>query len=239
MAVGEVKVTASKLEKRKKRFKRAKIIVFLIFVFLLIFFFIMSVIYKGGHFTVTLDPNFSLKSGIVLYESKNDINYSNKLYARELEFMDNISGQWLPKNIDTEKDGSHNGDNYIAYSFYVGNTSDQAISYWYQIKVLDVIKRVDEAVRIAVYLNGQKALYAKKNEVTGKPEPGTKAFYKKDIAVLKQRKNLKPLQSDHFTVVIYLEGDDPECVDAIIGGELKLKMEIMEEHTHGNGKEKK
>ena len=38
------------------------------------------------------------------------------------------------------------------------------------------------------------------------------------------------MESDRFTVVIYLEGDDPECVDAIIGGELKLKMEIMEEH---------
>ena len=59
-----------------------------------------------------------------------------------------------------------------------------------------------------------------------------------ELAMLKQRKHLKPLESDHFTVVIYLEGDDPECVDAIIGGELKLKMEIMEEHVEKNGKEK-
>ena len=238
MGAGTVKVTAQGLEKRKKRFKRTKIVVFVIFALLLALFFVMSIIYKGGHFTVTLDPNFSLKSGIVLYEKKDDINYSNKLYAKEIEFMDNISGEWLPKNIDTEKDGSHNGENYIAYSFYVGNTSDQTINYWYQIKVLDVIKRVDEAVRIAVYLNGEKALYAKKNEVTGKPEDGTEEFYKSNIAVLKQRKHLNPLQSDHFTVVIYLEGDDPECVDAIIGGELKLKMEIMEEHVESNGKEK-
>ena len=239
MAATTVKVTAESLEKRKRRFKRAKIVVFVIFVVLLSLFFIMSIIYKGGHFTVTLDPNFSLKSGIVLYETKSDINYSNKLYAKEIEFMDNISGEWLPKNIDTEKDGSHNGENYIAYSFYVGNTSDQVINYWYQIRILDVIKRVDEAVRIAVYLNGEKTLYAKKNEVTGKAEEGTEEFYKDNIAVLKQRKHLNPLQSDRFTIVIYLEGDDPDCVDAIIGGELKLKMEIMEEHIESDGKEKK
>ncbi len=239
MAVSDVKVTAKSLEKRKKRFKRTKIIVFVIFVFLLIMFFVMSIIYKGGHFTVTLDPNFSLKSGIVLYETKDDINYRNKLYAKEIEFMDNISGEWIPKDIDTEKDGSHNGENYIAYSFYVGNTSDTMINYWYQIKVLDVIKNVDEAVRIAVYLNGEKTLYAKKNEVTGKPEANTTEFYKDNIAVLKQRQHLKPLQSDRFTIVIYLEGDDPECVDSIIGGELKLKMEIMEEHVESDGKEEK
>lgn len=227
---GTVKVTAEKLDKRKKRLKVTKMVVFISFLILIMAFFILSIIYKGGHFTVTLDPNFSLKSGIVLYENKDDIRYSNKLYAKELEFMDNISGDWLPQNIDSEKDGSHNGDNYIAYSFYVGNTSDQTINYWYSIKMLDVIKNVDEAVRISIYENGVKTLYAKKNELTGEAEPGTTPFYSDKYSVLKQRKGLKPMESDRFTVVIYLEGDDPECVDAIIGGELKLKMEIMEEH---------
>lgn len=200
------------------------------FLVLIISFFILSIVYKGGRFTVTLDPNFTLKSGIVLYETKDEIKYHNKLYAKELEFMDNISGDWLPLNIDTEKDGSHNGENYIAYSFYVGNTSDQVINYWYQIRMLDVIKNVDEAVRIVIYENGVKTVYAKKSDLTGKAEPDTTEFFSEKYAVLKQRRGLKPMESDRFTVVIYLEGDDPECVDAIIGGELKLKMEITEEH---------
>lgn len=238
MGVGTVKVTAKSLDRRKKMLKRIRIAVIAIFIILLLVFFVLSIIYKGGRFTVTLDPNFSLKSGIVLYETKDDINYRNKLYAKEIEFMDNISGEWLPKNIDTEKDGSHNGENYIAYSFYVGNTSDNTINYWYEIKILDVIKHVDDAVRIVVYENGTKTVYAKKNETTNKPEPGTTEFYSETSPVLKQRKHLQPLSSDHFTVVIYLEGDDPECVDAIIGGELKLKMEIMEEHIESNEKRK-
>jgi len=231
--MADVKVTAKSLDKRKKRLKLAKIIVLSIFVLLLIIFFILSIIYKGGRFTVTLDPNFSLKSGIVLYETKNDINYKNKLYAKEIEFMDNISGDWIPKNINHEKDGSHNGENYIAYSFYVGNTSDSTINYWYRVKILDVIKNVDEAIRIVVYENDTKTVYAKKNDLTKKAEPGTTPFYSKKYALYKQRKHLKAGKSDRFTVVIYLEGDDPECVDAIIGGEIKLKMEIMEEHVDG------
>ena len=36
-------------------------------------------------------------------------------------------------------------------------------------------------------------------------------------------------QIDKFTVVIWVEGDDPECLDDIIGGEMKMHMEITEE----------
>ncbi len=238
MPAGEVKVTAKKLKKRERNLKIAKRLVIIIFVFLLVLFFILSIVYKGGRFTVTLDPNFTLRSGIVLYENKDDIRYRNKLYANEIEFMDNISGEWIPANIDSEKDGSHNGENYIAYTFYVGNTGEEAINYWYRIKIMDVIKNVDEAIRIAVYQNGEKSVYAKESDLTGKEEPGTIKFYSDQYAMLKERKHLGPKENDKYTVVIYLEGDDPECVDAIIGGELKLKMEIMEEHIE-NAKKKK
>lgn len=230
MGVGTVKVTAKSLENRKKRYKYIRRIVIILFLLLLAFFFVLMVIYKGGNFTVTLDPNFTLKNDIVLYESLEDKTPKNKLYAKEIPFMDNITKSWLPNNIDTEKDGNHNGDNYIAYTFYVANEGKEITDYWYQINILDVIKNVDDAIRIIVYQNGKETVYAKKNSLTGKVEEGTKAFVSKDIAVLKQRKNMKPNTTDRYTIVIYLEGEDPECVDAIIGGEIKLNMEIREEH---------
>lgn len=230
MGAGSVKVTAKKLDKRKKRLKYTKRIVIILFILLLAIFFILMVVYKGGNFTVTLDPNFSLKSGLVLFENLDNPDYKNRLYAKELDFMDNISVNWLPENINDEKDGAHNGENYIAYTFYVGNRGEDTINYWYQVDILDVIKNVDEAIRIMIYQNGERVIYAKKNELTNNPEEGTEPFYSDDIAVLKQRKHIKPNETDKYTIVIYLEGDDPECVDAIIGGEIKLKMDITEEH---------
>lgn len=236
MSVSTVKVTAEKLEKRKKRIKYTKRIVVILFVFLMAFFFVLMVIYKGGNFTVTLDPNFSLKNNITLYENLEDKTSRNKLYAKEISFMDNITQSWLPSNINDESDGSHNGDNYIAYTFYIANEGNEPTDYWYQINILDVIKNVDEAVRIMVYQNGNLTTYAKKNEVTLKPEPNTEAFYSDKIAVLKRRKKLKAKEYDKYTIVVYLEGNDPECVDAIIGGEIKLNMEFREEHTENEGK---
>ena len=49
-------------------------------------------------------------------------------------------------------------------------------------------------------------------------------FETNTIAVLEQRKNFKPKQKDRFTIVIFLEGDDPECINDLIGGEIKMHM---------------
>ena len=55
-------------------------------------------------------------------------------------------------------------------------------------------------------------------------------FYDDDIAVLEQREKISPGEKDKYTVVIWLEGDDPDCIDDIIGGEIKMEMKITEEH---------
>ena len=48
--------------------------------------------------------------------------------------------------------------------------------------------------------------------------------------MLKERKDFKPGDTDKFTIVVWLEGDDPDCVNALLGGEIKMHMDIKEEH---------
>lgn len=124
----------------------------------------------------------------------------------------------------------HNGDNYIAYTFYIENMGDETIHYWYRVYIDDVIKNVDKAIRIGIYLNGEKTVYAKANERTSAPEKGTVAFKDAETALLVQRKNFKSKDVDKFTVVIWVEGDDPDCIDDLLGGEMKMHMTITEEH---------
>lgn len=233
--VKPVVVTADKLVRRKKAMKITKIVFLCVILLLAIVFFILAVIYNGGRFVITLDPNFSLESGIVIYENLEDKDAKRKLYAEEINFMDNISIKWLPNDIDTAYEGSHNGQNYIAYTFYIENQGKEVVNYWYEVEIDDVIKNVDEAVRIMIYRNGVKTVYAKINADTLKEEEGTKAFYSDTIAVLEPRKNFEPGNVDKFTVVVWLEGDDPDCVNAIIGGEIKMHMDITEEHIEQEG----
>ena len=63
-----------------------------------------------------------------------------------------------------------------------------------------------------------------------KLENGTEKFYSDLEPVLETRQGFEPGQIDKFTIVIYLEGDDPDCIDALIGGEMKMHMDITEEH---------
>ena len=139
----EVIVNAKKIKKRKKIFKITKISLACLLLFLIFIFIILNVIYKGGRFTVSLDKRLALDSKIVLYEDDEIKEEKRKLEARNLEFMDNISIDWLPQNIDNEANGSHNGENYIAYTFYIANNGEEIINYWYSVVIDDVIKNVD------------------------------------------------------------------------------------------------
>ncbi len=109
----------------------------------------------------------------------------------------------------------------------------QDIGVGFQI-IDDVIKNVDEAARVMVYFNGDRKVYAKMNSYTNEPEKGTFSFYSENEAVLDQRKDFKPSDIDKFTVVIWLEGDDPDCTDNLLGGEIKMHMEIREEYKETN-----
>ena len=226
----DVVVTAEKVYGRKKKYSSIKLILSIVLIILTLTFIILGVIYKGGKFTITLDNRLSSESGIVIYEDSEIKETKRKLSARDIEFMDNISINWIPQNIDTESDGSHNGENYIAYTFYIENEGEKTINYWYTIIIDDVIKKVDEAARVMIYLNGNKKVYAKINSFTSEPEKDTIPFYSEKEAVLEQRKDFKPNDIDKFTIVIWLEGDDPDCIDNILGGEIKMHMEIREEH---------
>ena len=224
-------IEAQKVYKRKLFVKIVKISFLLLLILVSIIYLFLYIIYAGGRFTVSLDKNMSNRKNVFLSEDGNIKNKARKLSADTIEYMDNISIKWLPSNIDTDKTGGHNGDNYIAYTFYVINAGKEKVNYWYEIDIDDTIKNVDEAIRIMIYRNGEKVIYAKKSKATNKAEPGTTQFVSSEIAVLEQRKNFKPNSKDRYTVVVWIEGDDPECNNDLLGGEIKLHMDFTEEHV--------
>ena len=226
----KIKLNSERIRERDKKIKIIKIGLLIMLLFLIIIYFILRVAYETGNFTITLDPNFSQKSGIVMYERKDNKEDKRILKAERADFIDNISVKWLPEDLNKVGEGSHNGDNYLAYSFYIENKGADVVNYWYQILVDDVIKNVDKAVRVMVYRNDEKTIYAKPNETTGEAEAGTEKFYSPMEVMVKGRKDFKPGDIDKFTIVIFIEGDDPDCLDPLIGGEMKMHMEITEEH---------
>lgn len=232
----EVIVSANKVRKRKFASRVVKLSLLGLLLFLMVLYIILAIIYNEGKFTVTLDSNKTLQSGIAIYDDINHAIGQRKLEAESIRFMDNISFKWLPDDLDSdEKYGAHNGDNYIAYTFFVENQNTQVLNYWYEVVVDDVIKNVDEAIRIRIYHNGEAKTYAKLSSLDNTPEENTIPFKQitdaEESIILEEVKDFQPGQRDRITVVVWLEGDDPDCIDPLIGGELKMHMVITENHT--------
>lgn len=226
----KIKLKSERIRDRERKIKAIRRSLLLMIIFLIIIYFLLDIVFESGNFTVSLDPEFAQESGLVMYEKKSEKSARKILKATKVDFMDNISVNWLPKNLDQLGEGSHNGENYLAYTFYLENQGSNTMNYWYKVIVDDVIKNVDRAIRIMIYRNGEKTIYAKPRTGSGTAEPGTEVFNSDVEPVLECRTAFKPGEIDKFTIVIYLEGDDPDCIDALIGGEMKMHMDITEEH---------
>ena len=227
-----IEVSAKKIYKRKLFVKIVKIVFLLLIIALSVFYLALYVVYDGGRFTVTLDRNLRDRKNIYLSEDGKAEGRTIKLTADTIDYMDNISVKWLPDNLDKESTGTHNGDNFIAYTFYIMNLGKQTINYWYEIDIDDSVKNVDEAIRIMVYRNGESQTYAKASKKDGKAEEGTIKFKSKDVVCLEEKKDFKPGDKDRYTVVVWIEGDDPECKNDLLGGEIKMHMDFIEEHIN-------
>ena len=227
-----VVVKADRIRNWKKLGKFVRLALFLLLLLLIIIYIVLKLLFNDGSFIVSLESNEMLYSGLAMYETLNDPTPKRRLKADDVQFLDNISIKWLPSDI-TEYEGSHNGKNYIAYSFYMENKGETVLNYWYSIVMDDVILNADEAIRVMIYVNDDRTVYAKGNSIDGEAEPGTTKFRDDEdgTIILEQRKDMQKGDLDKITVVVWIEGDDPECVNAIIGGHARLHMTMIEEHT--------
>lgn len=178
-----------------------------------------------GSFTVSIDRYDMVKQGLSLSEIPQFDKPISRLSAGAIKGMTNIAADSLPLDVDAIN-GDHNGDDHIAYTFYLKNTGEDTITYQYAIKLANVTQGVDAAIRVRLYVNGEPHTYAKtKSDGTG-PELDTTEFLTQSTVMQEKKREFKPGDVDKFTVVIWLEGDDPDCTDDIIGGRLKTEMKF-------------
>lgn len=193
--------------------------------FILLLFYGMAIFADSiGSFTINA-PEESKGFNIALSENPEFAESYNKLFAEPIEEMDNTTEKWIPDDVDSDEYyGSHNGFAYIAYTFYVKNMSETTINYNVSIDIVQNVGNVDEAIRIKVYHNGESTVYAKAKKDSSESEPNTTPFYSSKQVMCIERDDFMIGDVDKFTVVIWLEGNDPECTDEIKGGKIKFVM---------------
>ncbi len=222
-----IKVKAEKIYRGKLLSRVIKMGLLILLLFFSLLYLVLYVVNSNGYFTIKLDKNLKAERHILLSSDSEFSAETVEIKVKGLEYMDNITESWIPMDEVIKKEGDNSGDNYIAYTYFIKNDGEQKTDCKSKIVVESVIKNVDDAVRVAVFTNGEKKVYAKKAK-NGKEEPNTIAFLSNHLIMEQERNGLEPGQIDRYTILVWLEGKDPECIDDIIGGEMKMSMVITE-----------
>lgn len=179
---------------------------------------------KMGNFTINLNRLELYRKGIAISADGDFTEPTARLNAYTIEDATNITMEDLPDNLD-EVDGDHNGKNYMAYTYYVRNAGKEDVGYNATITLDSCAKGAEEAVRVAVWKNGTRTVYAEP-AADGKEEEGCETFYDHDTVCNYIEKEFLVGNVDKYTIVIWMEGEDPECVDSIVGGSVQFSMNI-------------
>ena len=179
---------------------------------------------KMGNFTINLNRLELFRKGIAIADEGYFEKPTARLVANTVVDATNISIDDIPEDVD-QIDGGHNGDNYMAYTYYVRNAGKEDVYYNASITLDSCAKGAEEAVRVAVWRNGERTVYAMPSE-EGTPEYGCENFVDEKTVCRFTEENFLVGNVDKYTIVIWMEGDDPECVDRIVGGSVEFSMHI-------------
>ncbi|MBQ7315119.1 MAG: hypothetical protein IJW83_03845 [Clostridia bacterium] len=209
---------------------RLALIVLGMLVLLLTAIYTISAVYKdSGSLTVSINKVDMTKYGLTLSEREDLSHRTSYLTADITESMTNIAAEQIPENVDAI-DGEHNGQNYIAYTFYLMNAGDVEFSYEYAINLSNVTNSLDEAIRLRLYVDGVPTTYAKTSSDGTGPERNTTEFASATVMARGRTDAFAPGDVTKFTIVVWIEGNDPDCIDLLIGGTLKMDMTISVAH---------
>lgn len=177
-----------------------------------------------GNFTINLNRLELFRRGVAIADNSQFEGATARLTAEAVSDGTNIAADDLPNNLD-EIDGSHNGKNYVAYTFYIRNAGKEDLSYNAKLKIASASKGVEKAARVRVYRNGEPTTYAAP-AANGGNEAGCENFESDEVVCHLANGTFKVGYVDKYTVVIWLDGDDPECIDNIIGGAVEFAMDF-------------
>lgn len=246
----DVNTTAEKVRKRDWLIRIIALILLILLLMLGIGYCSVKIMNHPGRFTVSLVPN---EHGITLADNAAFAGSTLNLSAAPVENMNNITKAWiLNKNGELGEDdpvydsfsaladqwGEHNGKNYLAYTFGVRHIpgsdkdDDDKVAYRVTLSLDDKANGAETAVRVMVIrrLEGGKedaTVYAWPN-ADGKLEEfaADKSFQDEKTVFEEVREDFLINETDRYTVVIWLEGEDPECINSIMGGEARFSMQF-------------
>ena len=188
---------------------------------------------QSGNFVMSMDYD-TYNRGIILSSDEAFTNPSPRLMTDPIEDARDMTYSWLKLDEVEETDGNYVDPDYdyVAYTFYIRNDGLETVDITYHIRMTEIYKDLDEAIRILVIEDGEETMYQKLDRLGPSGElpyypdimPKPKLFVNDSIIARETFVKFEPGQIKKFSVIMWLEGYDPDTTDEVLGGKIKLQM---------------
>lgn len=214
-------------------FTRRRIYRYGMLIFGILFILILLITFYGqyaGTFVIEVDDD-AYDRGIILSVEKTFQNPTPSLLSDPAVNVRDITYSWLNIDKAVNTDGNYKDEyyDYIAYTFYIKNTGTETSDVLAFLDIDSVTNNVDKAMRVLIIEDGvNKTMYMKPDDVVidyPMPEVVETIEFVDDTRVFLRRINaLRPGQIKKYTVLVWLEGHDPDCTVDIMSGRIKMHM---------------
>jgi len=227
----------------------AMLVVVLILLLLFLFAFISE---EKGRFTVNITAEM-LREGFVLSETEDMNKTKTRLYATEITNSNATSIYEINRGL-ADADGSHNGPGYMAYTFYLKNEGTMTVDYGYTVNILSETIHAGDSAWVMFFEDDKQIIYAREQEngepenLWGYPNPPFSSsayypdeqYYKADYAygiittpfideytaLQGYVENFAPGDVKKYTMIVWIEGDDPDCNNSQLGGHVGFNIQF-------------
>jgi len=186
-----------------------------------------------GNFVMSVDYD-AFNRGIVLSETKDFTSTSSRLMTNPVEGAQDITYNWIQIDQVENTDGNYVDPDidYMAYTFYLENNGLETVDVTYAIRITEVQNDLDKAIRVMVIDDGTQTIYQKPDEADAEGNlpvynvllPDSTNFIDDHTVARVTMSRFDPQNIRKFSIIMWIEGEDPDTTDAIAGGSIKMQM---------------
>lgn len=189
---------------------------------------------ESGNFVIQVESG-NVRKSIRITDNLSNESYESRLEAGGfLEMSDTtftrFSGK-LEQYIST--DGVYADEDYqvYAYTFYIVNNCEESLDLKATMFYSNVTNSLDKAIRIMTITGEEKlrrCYQAADDKVVdyGASYPSVSNFPGNGVAYEEEYLTVNPRDIIRYTIVVWIEGNDPDCVDELQRGTIKFNLKL-------------
>ncbi len=200
---------------------------------------------NSGNFVMSVDED-AFKRGIAISDVASFETMNRWLTADPVEDVRDTTLEHIDLFEIVNAQGAYKEtrSNYLAYTFFLRNVGNEATPVDYEVVIKNQSKNIAEAIRVMIIVDGEVAYdengirYIECESKTMYQAPDEKQViykdYLKDFVLFKTSDiicqerifNIRPDQTKKISVIMWLEGEDPECIETLASAKIKISMNL-------------